>query len=183
MTNEEVKAPAAFGSTSSEINESERLLREKREKLPPVAAASASAPGVPAPPLNLPKKKPGASPRKAEPTTDEVKGFSTLYTKVVGMFLPNKSHPTPDEIDLLDNGARGTFRKYPQVFGWFPLFTLLAGMVLFVLNRIGKKAENESRESVVSSHRRDDGNGKVLQNREANSTRKAGIDIRPEPGI
>jgi len=163
---DEVKEPVAFGSTDHVQEESERLLRERREKerqkaVPPATAGSPET-------LPPPKKK-TTTKKPSEVTAEEVQGFSSLYTKLVGYFLPVKTPASKEEIEILDNGARGTFRKYPQVFAWFPFFMLLAGMALFVVNRLGRKGETSK--PLVHSDSRDDGDGKVGTDRTNNPAR------------
>lgn len=87
------------------------------------------------------KKAIQSEPKTPVVTAEEVEDSTTLFTKLLGMFLPDKTPVTAEEKDWIGKGAKGTFRKYPQVFEYFPIATLILGLGLFVWRRLKKKVE------------------------------------------
>jgi hypothetical protein len=133
----------AVGSNDQDIDRSARELADlkaSRENAKPAGDTSQSPAASPR------KKKPATEPKQPTVTAEDIEGASTLFTKALGIFLPNKTPATGEEKEWIEKGARGTFRKYPRAFEYFPIITLFVGLSMFVWNRIRKPAEAQTQQ-------------------------------------
>jgi len=124
----------AVGSNDPGVDKSARDLadlKEGRETSPTL------------PPSTPARKKKPVEARQPTVTAEDIEGASTLFTKGLGVFLPNKTPATAEEKEWIEKGARGTFRKYPRAFEYFPIITLIVGLSMFVWNRIRKPMQEQ----------------------------------------